>query len=125
MGFEYICKCGNCDALLYDDNPKDGAIQLDEDKITNIPIYRPVLIKGEPFYTCPKCGHDASDMTEQVDYFEYQHALPEDIRLLIEKYSKDELTYQECEAFHQEALKIGYTFEWYLDAVPFDLRKTI
>jgi hypothetical protein len=46
----------------------------------------------------------------------------EEMQRLCDKYSLDEFDYNSLEDFLEEAEKLGYTFDYYLDAVPFNFR---
>ncbi|AIM37401.1 hypothetical protein KO02_12395 [Sphingobacterium sp. ML3W] len=65
------------------------------------------------------------DYYEYLDMFEYIEHLPENIKEIIDKWAEIEvnngLTYTDCEAYEKELLPLGYTFEWSLDALPYDL----
>lgn len=57
------------------------------------------------------------------DLFENLDQLPDPVLAIIQDYSNEsELAYQECKEFQLRLESIGYTFEYYLDAVPFNLR---
>lgn len=57
------------------------------------------------------------------DLFEYPEEQPEELKAILSKYEDQEQDYNTCKALLSEVQAIGYTFEYYLDAVPFDLRK--
>lgn len=59
----------------------------------------------------------------EIDLFENIEALPEDLKAIINKYADDSMSYDTCELFLKEVEKVGYTFEYSLDAQPFGLRK--
>jgi hypothetical protein len=59
---------------------------------------------------------------KQIDLFENSDLLPPEV-LDIYKEFPDELTYEECAIFLKRLESLGYTFEYYLDAVPFNLKK--
>jgi len=59
---------------------------------------------------------------EQIDLFESSDLLPPEV-LNIYKEFPDELTYNQCAYFLKRMEALGYTFEYYLDAVPFNLKK--
>lgn len=56
------------------------------------------------------------------DLFEYYYLLPLEVQMLLNRYSHA-CTYEELELFLRQINDIGYTFEYYLDAAPFGLRK--
>lgn len=57
-----------------------------------------------------------------ADLFEHYEDLPQEVQAILEKYGEVE-TYQQCEAMLKECEALGYTFDYYLDAVPYNLRK--
>lgn len=60
-------------------------------------------------------------MNTQKDLFQHIETLPELVQELIESFSLMENDYRECEALKQALNKLGYTCEYGLDAVPFNL----
>jgi len=61
---------------------------------------------------------------EPTDLFETPELIPDNVRAVFEKYDNgDELSYDEIFKLHTEVEELGYTFDYYLDAVPYDLRK--
>ena len=63
-------------------------------------------------------------MTE-IDLFEHYETLPIEVREVLEKHSNDDNTYENCEELIIDLEKVGYTCDYGLDGVPFDLRKII
>lgn len=61
-----------------------------------------------------------------MDLFEAYHQLPEELKAILDKWQQKEasfgLDYKDCKAFQEECEAIGYTFDYQLDAQPFDLR---
>ena len=61
------------------------------------------------------------------DLFENQDLLPKKVRAIVKKFDakfcKEGDGYQLCEKFLAALLPHGYTFEYGLDAVPYDLQK--
>jgi hypothetical protein len=61
---------------------------------------------------------------EPTDLFETPELIPDNVRAVFDKYDNgDELSYDEIFKLHTEVEELGYTFDYYLDAVPYDLRK--
>lgn len=56
------------------------------------------------------------------DLFTQYDKLPQELQAILDKYGELE-TYKECEAMLKECNAIGYTFDYYLDATPYNLRK--
>jgi len=61
-------------------------------------------------------------MTTSEDLFLHKDLLPVEITALLEKYS-DADCYASLNALLNECEELGYTFDYYLDAEPFNLRK--
>jgi len=61
---------------------------------------------------------------EPTDLFDTPELIPDNVRAVFERYDNgDELSYDEIFKLHTEVEELGYTFDYYLDAVPYDLRK--
>jgi hypothetical protein len=58
-----------------------------------------------------------------IDLFENYELLPSNVLKVLTNFEDMEETYEDCEKFRNELEKIGYTFEYYLDAIPYDLKK--
>jgi len=59
-----------------------------------------------------------------TDLFETPELIPDNVRAVFDKYCEHgELTYETILKLHTEVEELGYTFDYYLDAVPYDLRK--
>jgi len=56
------------------------------------------------------------------DLFQYPELLPKKIQKILEKIG-DDLTYKSCENLIKKLKPMGYTFDYYLDATPYNLRK--
>ncbi|MDR6548488.1 putative nucleic-acid-binding Zn-ribbon protein [Chryseobacterium rhizosphaerae] len=61
-----------------------------------------------------------------IDLFEHLDQLPPEVQKIIEDYGETEsLEYSELEFFLKRIEAVGYTFEYGLDAIPFNLTKLI
>ena len=60
---------------------------------------------------------------ESIDLFEHYDTLPNELQKLLNRFSELDNTYFECEILLNECKKLGYTFDYYLDAIPFNLKK--
>ena len=60
---------------------------------------------------------------EIIDLFDKYELLPQNALAILEKYEDFEFTYEECGAMLENFEAIGYTFDYYLDAQPYNLRK--
>jgi hypothetical protein len=58
-----------------------------------------------------------------MDLFETPEVLPANVRTLIDKFSEMDATYENCNTLVQELNKIGYTCEYGLDAIPYELKQ--
>ena len=61
--------------------------------------------------------------TTEIDLFDNYETLPQEVQDVLERYSDWNQTYEECRAMLYEMEAIGYTFDYYLDAQPYYLRK--
>lgn len=82
---------------------------------------------NSPFYLTKsnQFGEDVfseSALLDGLDLFKNHELLPKEIQEIIEKYGECD-TYKDCEKMLAELKPLGYTFEYYLDAIPYDLRK--
>ena len=59
----------------------------------------------------------------EKDLFETPELLPKEVRTIVENFNMDEQSYETCETLIKELNKVGYTCEYGLDAMPYDLRK--
>ena len=59
------------------------------------------------------------------DLFEYPHEIPNKVNNVLANYDKEEtnLSYEECARLVKDLNSIGYTCDYGLDGIPFDLRK--
>ena len=60
---------------------------------------------------------------ETNDLFETPELLPKQIQSFLDNYELDCMTYSDCKNMLLEIELLGYTFEFGLDAVPYNLRK--
>jgi hypothetical protein len=56
-----------------------------------------------------------------TDLFETPELIPNNVMSILETFEDN--TYDECDRIKNELEHIGYTFDYYLDAEPFNLRK--
>ena len=56
----------------------------------------------------------------QIDLFEQYETLPDEVRAIIDTI---EQSYQRLLEADRSMNKIGYSFEWGIDAIPYNLRK--
>lgn len=61
--------------------------------------------------------------TDNIDLFECQNLLPDDIQKAISKFNKTNQSYDDCKKLVFDLNCAGYTCEYDLDGVPFGLRK--
>jgi len=63
-------------------------------------------------------------MTDQVDLFDDIDSLPQEVQDVLAKHQLDwEGSYNKCNALVVDLEKVGYTCEYYLDAIPYNLKK--
>ena len=58
-----------------------------------------------------------------MDLFENYELLPGNVLEVLTEFEEMDETYENCENFRNQLENIGYTFDYYLDAIPYDLRK--
>lgn len=61
-------------------------------------------------------------MTNKIDLFDHYELLPEAVQKVLKDAGEID-TYEQCNELLSVLEPLGYTFEYYLDAVPYDLRK--
>lgn len=57
------------------------------------------------------------------DLFEHYTDQPPALKTICDKYAAADQTYSNCAEFLKEVEEIGYTFDYYLDAEPYNLHK--
>lgn len=60
-----------------------------------------------------------------IDLFQTPEKMPAQLAAIVDKWGDkctDGLSYKECAQFQKQVEAIGYTFDWYLDAEPYNLR---
>lgn len=57
------------------------------------------------------------------DMFQHMEHLPTEVQEVLERYSAMDESYDVCSAMLEELEALDYTFEYYLDAEPYFLRK--
>jgi hypothetical protein len=60
-------------------------------------------------------------MEQEIDLFESYETLPAEVKEVL--FSFEDETYEECERLLSKLEPLGYTFDYYLDASPYNLRK--
>lgn len=63
----------------------------------------------------------------QNDLFETPELLPKPVKAILRRYSdleiKKGIYYKDLTAMHKEMAKYGYSFDFYLDCIPYNLQK--
>ena len=76
--------------------------------------------------SAPAVGLKKSDLGEYIDLFEDYDMQPKNLRKITNKYDKlymrGKMSYARTKQYHDEVLKLGYTFDSGLDNEPYDLR---
>lgn len=62
-------------------------------------------------------------MSTDIDLFEQFETLPEELKRILTKYEECDNDYNVMAAMQAECEAIGYTFDYYLDAEPYNLRE--
>jgi len=60
---------------------------------------------------------------ETGDLFERPEELPQEVQDVINSFAQADTTYETCDNLIEALNKVGYTCEYGLDAVPYDLMK--
>ena len=58
-----------------------------------------------------------------ADMFEHYDQLPQEVQEVLGKHAEMDETYENCANLVSDLESVGWTCDYYLDAVPFDLRK--
>ncbi|NBX27485.1 MAG: hypothetical protein EBR55_04425 [Chitinophagia bacterium] len=82
-------------------------------------------------YVSPRDEYNDGGEIEEEEEYDYENdlfnnvkSLPQDVQNVLEKYNEDwEYTYENCANMQDELEELGYTFDYYLDATPYNLRK--
>lgn len=61
-------------------------------------------------------------MTKEIDLFEDYIKQPKELAEIVQRYEEQELNYETVKEFLGKVNAIGYTFDYGLDAEPYDLR---
>ena len=56
------------------------------------------------------------------DLFETPEKIPAEVNAILDKYREGEHTYTELSELQSELQKVGFTIDYYLDAIPYNLR---
>ena len=68
--------------------------------------------------------YNKQELKETKDLFEFYEDQPENVKSILESYGSIEaMTYEELTGLQKNLETIGYTFDYELDAQPFNLRK--
>jgi|TARA_R100000687_G_scaffold82738_1_gene83077 hypothetical protein len=58
-----------------------------------------------------------------VDLFEHLETLPDEVQEIVLAFSEGDNDYEACKALEVSLKPLGFTFDWGLDAEPYDLRE--
>jgi len=61
--------------------------------------------------------------SQQIDLFDVPELIPIDIMGILSTHNEETNQYKELARLTVELEKVGYTFDYYLDAEPYNLRK--
>lgn len=65
--------------------------------------------------------NDLKNSLEGIDLFEHQELLPMEVQTILNEFVNP--TYEKCNQLLEKLKSFGYTFEYYLDATPYNLQK--
>ena len=74
-------------------------------------------------YTTRKTYKEGGKIPSDVDLFEHYQYIPKNIQAIIDKYELEEMDYPDLKKLNEELEAKGFTFEYGLDAEPYNLRK--
>lgn len=57
-----------------------------------------------------------------MNYFENLELVPEEVIDILDKYAMEDETYENCITMENDLNSLGWTMEWSLDAVPYNLQ---
>jgi hypothetical protein len=60
---------------------------------------------------------------ENIDLFENTENLPVEMIEILTDFEEKDTSYKNCKKLLKKCLKLGYTFEYGLDAIPYQLQK--
>lgn len=60
-----------------------------------------------------------------MDLFETPEVLPQEVINILQKFESEDNTYENCENLIDELNAVGYTCDFGLDAVPYQLQKIV
>lgn len=102
-----------------------GEMQYIIEIADNTYFYESAQERNEDIKTIRSILAGAAQNNEGTDLFEDYKNMPEDVKIIIEKYGEklSNGDYRDLEAALKEVQEIGYTFEYYLDGTAYDLRR--
>jgi hypothetical protein len=59
----------------------------------------------------------------KLDLFENYKDIPAKLLILLDEFEEKDNSYTNCEKLLKKCLKLGYSFEYGLDAIPYNLQK--
>lgn len=59
----------------------------------------------------------------KLDLFENYKEIPAELSILLEKFEEKDTSYSNCKKLLKKCIKLGYSFEYGLDAIPYNLQK--
>lgn len=62
-------------------------------------------------------------MEEEIDLLENYHLLPQEVQNILDTFDGNKDPYIECKRVIKELEKVGYTANYYLDGILYDLKK--
>lgn len=67
--------------------------------------------------------YNKQQMEDEIDLFEDIESLPQEVQDVITKYEEMDNTYENCRALVADLKVVGYTCDYGLDAIPYELKK--
>lgn len=64
-----------------------------------------------------------NEENEEIDLLDNWDAIPDHVKEILVKYNPSDMTYENCANLVKELNTVGYTIDYYLNAIPFNLQK--
>lgn len=104
----------------------DGYVQAADSRAYAVFVREDGVIDLAPLHLIKALSCEDNDNND-VDLFEHHEQMPKELAAICDKwnaiYASDGLEYNQCAEWLAEVEAIGFTFEYGLDAEPFNLRK--
>lgn len=69
MSKEFLCKCNQCELIMFDENPSEDAVKVEIDTLPEPPSHMEQMYDSwseDYFWGCPNCRDD-SYLSDKID----------------------------------------------------------